>query len=129
MSETGPAAAVPASPPAGREPTLHLSPEEVWRRQEGAASYEPEAYPADGFIHCTLGEGNLLSVANAFYKADPRPHLVLVLDPARIDAEVRFEFEDEGRIYPHIYGPLNTDAVVAVRRAIRDADGTFTGVA
>jgi uncharacterized protein (DUF952 family) len=119
-------AAGPVSSPAGGEPTLHLSPEEVWRRQEGRATYEPEAYAADGFIHCTLGEGNLLSVANAFYKADPRPHLVLVLDPARIGAEVRFE--DEGRIYPHIYGPLNTDAVVAVRRAIRAADGTFVGV-
>jgi uncharacterized protein (DUF952 family) len=30
-----------------------------------------------------------------------------------------------GRLFPHIYGPLNAEAVVAVRLAQRAADGTF----
>lgn len=30
--------------------------------------------------------------------------------------------------FPHIYGPLNRDAIVGVRRAVRNADGAFTGI-
>lgn len=119
--------AEPARPEPGVDgPTLHLTPDEVWHRQEDGAEYVPEAFDADGFIHCTLGEQNLLVVANAFYRGDPRPHLVLTLDPAGVGPEIRFE--DEGRIYPHIYGPLNTDAVVAVRRVRRADDGSFVAV-
>ncbi|MEA2585813.1 MAG: hypothetical protein QOF33_3898, partial [Thermomicrobiales bacterium] len=32
------------------------------------------------------------------------------------------------RDYPHIYGPLNVDAVVEVRPVRRDADGTFVAI-
>lgn len=34
-----------------------------------------------------------------------------------------------GPLFPHIYGPLNRDAIVDIRRALRAADGTFTGFA
>jgi len=30
--------------------------------------------------------------------------------------------------FPHIYGPLNRDAIVNIRRAVRAADGAFTGI-
>ena len=30
-----------------------------------------------------------------------------------------------GEIYPHIFGPINTDAVVRIRRLVPDADGIF----
>ena len=33
----------------------------------------------------------------------------------------------EARVYPHIYGPLNTDAVIGTLSVERDAEGRFTG--
>ena len=105
--------------------TYHLTPEEVWSAQE-AGDYRPEAFDADGFVHCTDGEVNLLAVANTFYQGDKRPHVVLVIDPDRLTAPVRYE--DPGRVYPHVYGPINRDAVVEVRRAVRLADGSFVGI-
>jgi uncharacterized protein (DUF952 family) len=32
-------------------------------------------------------------------------------------------------MFPHIYGPLNRDAIVNIRRMVRASDGTFTGYA
>lgn len=115
--------------PAGPEQaptTFHLTPEEVWNAQHAVAAYLPEAYPRDGFIHCTDGEANVLAVGNAFYRDDARPYVALVLDQNRLSVPVRYE--DDARIYPHIYGPLNREAVVAVRRVVRAPDGTFVGI-
>ena len=106
--------------------TFHLTPAEVWERQASSESYVPEAFATDGFIHCTDGEANLRAVANAFYQTDHRPQVVLVIDLSRVIAPVRYE--DPARIYPHIYGPLNRDAVVAVHQAERAPDGSFAAV-
>lgn len=105
---------------------LHLVPTESWERQKLGPTYVPEAYDNDGFIHLTIGEANLMTVANLFYKQDPRAYSVLELDKDRIAARVQFD-DDSGR-YPHIYGPLNVDAVVAVRPVRRGEHGTFLGI-
>jgi uncharacterized protein (DUF952 family) len=44
------------------------------------------------------------------------PDLVLLwVDPSRVSAEIRYELpEPETRdAFPHLYGPLNVDAVIA----------------
>src|SRR5688572_17267818 len=46
-------------PSAGRVPsghTLHLVPEPVWRAHQGAATYTPEPFAEEGFVHCTDGD-------------------------------------------------------------------------
>ena len=52
----------------------------------------------------------------AFY-SDPGLRLVLLeIDPARLDVELRLEVPPgAGEAFPHIYGPLGIDAVVGVR--------------
>lgn len=44
------------------------------------------------------------------------------------DATAAGEPASTGVVFPHIYGPLNRDAIVGVRRAVRAADGAFTGI-
>ena len=105
---------------------LHLVPTEVWERQQGGPTYLPEAYEGDGFIHLTIGESNVIDVANRYYRQDARAYSVLELDKDRIVANV--QFDDDSGIYPHVYGPLNVDAVVAVRPVRREQDGTFIGI-
>lgn len=103
--------------------TYHLSPEPVWARQQEQPHYTPEQFATDGFIHCTDGDVNLLAVANRFYQADPRPFVAVEIDLDQVSAPIRYE--DEHRIYPHIYGPLNREAVTRVRPVVRGADGSF----
>jgi uncharacterized protein len=95
--------------------------------------YLPRLFAADGFIHCTIELDVLLHIANTFYRDVPGDLLVLVIDPARLTAELRYEPPSPqpaggplaGRLFPHIYGPLNPEAVVAIRTAQRDPSGTF----
>jgi uncharacterized protein (DUF952 family) len=103
--------------------TYHLVPEEVWQERSKGTEYLPEAYEADGFIHCTDGETDVIAVGNRYYTADTRPYLVLSISRDRLAAPVKYE--DPARLFPHIYGPLNLDAVVAVRPVTREEDGTF----
>lgn len=106
--------------------TLHLVPEERWLADDGGSDYTPERFAEEGFIHTTLGDDEVLAVGNRYYVADPRPHLVLTVALDRLAAPWRFD--EAGPLYPHVYGPLNRDAVVGVRRIRRDVDGRFTGI-
>lgn len=105
---------------------LHLVPTEVWAAQRSGPTYLPEAYEHDGFIHLTIGDQHVIEVGNRFYTQDPRAYSVLVLDKDRLTSPV--QFDDDSGLYPHVYGPLNVDAVVAAHPINRAADGTFVGI-
>ena len=106
--------------------TFHLTPRERWNTQRANTAYTPEPFESEGFIHCTDGEANVVAVGNRYYTEDPREMVCLIIDRDLVDAEIRYE--DPGRIYPHIYGSLNTNAVIDVRSVQRDPDGSFTGI-
>ena len=106
--------------------TLHLTPEPVWLDQRLLNEYRPEGFDDEGFVHCTDDEDLMLEVANRYYKDDPRPFLLVDLDLDVVSALVVYE-DDEGR-YPHVYGPIERDAVRRVRRVERAADGTFSAI-
>lgn len=103
--------------------TYHLAPEAVWKEQSDTATYLPESFDREGFIHCTDGLDELMAVANRYYTADTRPFLVLILQVDKIQSPVRYD--DLSAIFPHIHGPLNTNAVIGVIPVQRDEDGTF----
>jgi uncharacterized protein (DUF952 family) len=53
----------------------HLAPASWYAAGDPAAPYLPEAFAADGFIHCTDGRENVVATANRHE------------DPARVRAE------------------------------------------
>jgi hypothetical protein len=117
---------------------LHLVSAAEFHGQLAREPYRPAGFDQDGFIHCTQEPDVLLHIANAFFREAPGDFLVLVIDSTRVTAPVRFEppvppppdpnAPLARHLFPHIYGPLNRDAIVAVRRAQRAADGTFLAV-
>ncbi len=114
---------------------LHLAPEAAWRALGEGEAYVPASLATEGYVHCTAGEDVLLRVANAFYAGEPGPFVVLCVDEGRLTSEVRWEAPpgDDPMAtvarFPHVYGPLDHSAVVAVRRAVRSDDGAFVGFA
>jgi uncharacterized protein (DUF952 family) len=106
--------------------TYHLVPNEYWESNGQGEIYSPEAFAADGFIHCTNGIERLLWVGNEFYTGDPRSFRVLVLDVKSIESPVRYD--DPNHDFPHIYGPLNTSAVVGTLTVERNDTGAFISI-
>ncbi|GHA78750.1 DUF952 domain-containing protein [Streptomyces termitum] len=92
-----------------------------WSADPGAP-YAPPSLAAEGFVHCSADEAAALAVADAHYRDVPGPLLALVVDPSRLSAEVRLEGAGD-RLFPHVYGPVERAAVVAVLEVVRDADG------
>lgn len=103
--------------------TFHLVAGEYFRDCDSDAPYTPESFADEGFIHCTDGELNVAETANRYYKDDRRMYIALAIETDEVEAEIKYE--DAGRIYPHIYGPLNRDAIVKVLPMLREADGSF----
>jgi uncharacterized protein (DUF952 family) len=68
----------------------------------------------EGFIHCSQA-GQVAGVAKKYYQNEPGL-VLLVIDADKVASPVRYEdVPGEPDPYPHIYGPLNPDAVVEVR--------------
>ena len=103
----------------------HLVPVDYWEAQPADRSYMPADYEREGFIHCTRGDDQVAIVANRYYRNDPRAWLVLVLDEQAITSEIKYEPGKDEVLYPHIYGPLNREAIREVRHMPRERDGTF----
>lgn len=107
--------------------TLHLAPADVWNRFKDLPEYLPDAFAADGFVHCTNGDEELLAVGNRYYRGDPRPYLVLTIAFDKLRSPIRYD--DAKRLFPHVYGPINRDAIVGARHVNRDQDGAFVSIA
>ncbi len=104
---------------------LHIAERQTWAAAAKAGHYQPESLAEEGFIHCSLPE-QVVAVANDIYRG--RSDLVLlVIDPARVKAEIRLEDCYEcGQEFPHIYGPLLPGAVEQVLEFKPDPAGRFT---
>ena len=103
--------------------TFHLVPQSLFDALGADDDYAPRDFEREGFIHCTDAPEEMARVANAFYRSNSEPHYYLYIDKTRVRAPVRYD--DAERRYPHIYGTLNRDAIVAIRPARRAADGAF----
>ncbi len=113
-------------------PIYHLVPAAEWAALPPHAAYLPAAFAQDGFIHATAGVPLLLRVANTFYRGVAGAFVVLEIDPALLTSALRWEPPQPGDtlapLFPHIYGPLNREAVVGVHEVSRAEDGTFLAV-
>jgi len=114
---------------AGGHVTLHMLRAERWAAWRAApapaARYEPDGFAADGFVHCTDGDLEMLAVANRFHGPMPGSFVVVDLDLALTGAPWRRD--DPGSPYPHVYGAIQRDAVRGLRELVRDASGAFVG--
>jgi len=103
---------------------LHIISEEDWKKAQTEGVHTPSSLDDEGFIHCsTLEQVNW--VANSFFKGHT-DLLILYIDGEKVKERIIYEdTANIGMLFPHIYGPLNLDAVLRVVAIKPSKDGSF----
>jgi len=103
----------------------HISSLTAWSAAQEQGRYSPDSLTNNGFIHCSKKD-QILRVANSYY-SNQRGLVILVIDPSKLNPKVRWEAgtDKADELFPHIYGPLNSDAVVRVLDFEPGAEGRF----
>jgi uncharacterized protein (DUF952 family) len=107
----------------------HIATRTDWEQARPGGEYTTSSVgktlAEEGFIHASQAV-QVAGTANKFYRDVPGDLLLLVIDPDLLRAQVRYEDVPGADLpFPHIYGPLNTDAVVAARPFAPGPDGNF----
>lgn len=103
------------------EPLFHLAEPDVWEASRAQGTYTASTLgrtlEQEGFIHASYAH-QWPATRQRFYGGVTSDLLLLEIDPERLEPEVVPEVGDPstGERFPHLYGPLNVDAVVSVRR-------------
>jgi len=92
-----------------------------WERSKSRPSYQPESLTTEGFIHCSY-PSQLEAVLKRYY-SDVERVLILKIDTDKLLSKLVKEPSTNDEIYPHIYGRLNTSAVVDVQERVVKGNG------
>lgn len=107
----------------------HIAFAEDWARAVRVGEYtistRGRTLEQQGFIHASDAH-QVAGVANFIYEADDGL-IVLVIDTDRLQSPVRYEnAPGSDEQFPHVYGPINADAVVATSPLGRGSGGQFS---
>ena len=121
------------------ETILHITSREAWKTAQEQGQYTSPSLTSEGFIHCST-QAQVLPVAEKFYKGQTGL-ILLVIDSTRLSSELKWEPPFDGSppegkhlhlrrvpvsdTFPHVYGPINLDAVVQIIDFEPTAEGKF----
>ncbi|WP_216900103.1 DUF952 domain-containing protein [Nocardia alni] len=106
---------------------VHLCTQGEWDAARAAGLRRTPSLDADGFIHLSAPAQVHLPANRLF--ADIGDVVLLWLDPERLASPVKWEpgvpSDPSSMLFPHLYGPLPAEAVVAVTEYHKGADGRY----
>ena len=103
---------------------VHITWRVEWATAVTAPTFRPASLDTEGFIHCST-PAQLLGPANALFRGQTGL-VLLCIAPEKVRAPIVYEdCYGTGQPFPHVYGPLNRDAVVAVLDFPPRPDGSF----
>jgi uncharacterized protein (DUF952 family) len=101
---------------------VHIVSQADWQAVQSLDEYQAISLKEEGFIHFSRPE-QVIGTANLYYLGQ-QDLLLLWVDRQKVVSDLRWE-SSHGEIYPHLYGPLNIDAIVRIDAFPPDADGVF----
>jgi len=110
----------------------HITSRLAWDEARKRGAYRAESLETESFIHCST-EQQVVPVAEKYYKGQDGL-LLLVIEPDRLTSDLKWEPPTEGAppagvpegaLFPHIYGPINLEAVVRVFDLQSQPDGKY----
>ena len=108
---------------------LHIVKRHEWENAIRTGEYAPASLDTEGFIHCSTA-AQVVETANLFYRGQSDLMLVC-LEEGHLTSQLTYEpavrvgDERAEALFPHIYGPLNLEAVSEVYEFPCGAEGRF----
>ena len=100
----------------------HICRAEEWTRAEASGSHAGSSQDAaDGFIHFSTAAQVAESAAK--HRAGQSGLVLVMVDPGRLGAALKWEPSRGGQLFPHLYGALPLEAVLRVTPLPLGADG------
>ena len=91
---------------------FHIAETTNWTSAKEKGTYVPNSLAIEGFIHLSEKQ-QVPGTVERFYQG--RSDLVILeVDPQLLRAPLRYEQVLDHGVFPHLYGPLNLEAVVRV---------------
>jgi uncharacterized protein (DUF952 family) len=88
----------------------HIAKKSEWDNALIHGSYTADSLHQQGFIHCSKLE-QVIAVANLLFHGQAGL-VLLCVQPEKVTSEIRYENLEGGlELFPHIYGPINLEAV------------------
>lgn len=111
---------------------FHITTKMAWGEAQKSGEYRAASLLTENFIHCST-ISQVIPVADNFYNGQT-DLLLLVIEPTLLSSDLKWEPPAEGTPppgvpvgdqFPHVYGPINLDAVVSTVELESKPDGTF----
>ncbi len=112
---------------AGKNTIFSIVDAKAWSEAQKAGSYQGERFAKTGFVDAMDSAAQIEYVANKYWKGKTGVQ-VLCIDKTQVKAEIKMEKSSSG-VYPHIYGPLNANAVTQAVDLTAKADGAYAAPA
>jgi len=91
---------------------FHITTPEDWERQRPTGTYRHASLDKEGFIHCS-DEGQVEETWQRIFGGQSGL-VILEINVDLLTSELRYEEGEPGEMFPHVYGPVNVDAVTSV---------------
>ncbi len=92
---------------------FHITNKGAWETSKEVGEYSGDTLQTEGFIHCSTLEQIYEVACYLFSKKEDL--VILEIDENVVIPEIKYEDAGNGKLYPHIYGSLNIDAVKNIR--------------
>jgi uncharacterized protein (DUF952 family) len=91
----------------------HITTSGEWNKGKQKGFYENDSLKEEGFIHCSQ-EPQIAGVLKRFF-AGKTDLVKLVINTDKLSSRFVFEWSSSMQdTFPHIYGPINLEAVIEV---------------
>lgn len=93
----------------------HITTQSQWDKAKQVGFYESAALKEEGFIHCSE-DRQIPDVINRYFS--DTAHLVkLTIDTEKLTSQLIYDWSNAIEdTFPHIYGPINLEAIINIEK-------------
>jgi uncharacterized protein (DUF952 family) len=91
----------------------HITTLGEWEESKKKGQHIAASYETEGFIHCSTKD-QVEGVLHRYFKGSSSL-VELTIDPEKLTSKLVYEpAPSTNELFPHVYGPINCDAIIAV---------------